>query len=489
MRPFKAQSSRADAHGVISIVAPEGDRPPKPLHEGYGHISIPREMSGEVTHPQAQQLLGWERAGLWFLLLLVLVFGGIVEMRSAFMQSRKTDADCYFRAAWAVRTGQDIYSVVETNGWHYNYPPLLAILMVPLANPPPDVSNAGYLPYPVSVAVWYLFSVGCFVLAVHWLASAIGKKWRVPAARWSRQWWGLRSGTMIICLMALGRTLSRGQVNTLVLLCFAGMIALLLAERRFLAGLCLALPVCIKLFPAFLLIVPVIRRDWRCLAGAVCGLVMGLMVVPLAVLGPQRMAETYKRFNEVLIGPALGLKSDAMRDEELTGATATDSQSFAALLHNIPNPNPFTRPKTFAPWVRQTHWALGALFTLATLAAGFYARRRDAIGAVLFIGLLIVVMLPVSPVCHIHYFIFAMPLVMGLLAAAWERVPFPRLPPGLNLLFATNIILNVLAALPGFERWKDFGVTLGATFLLWGAGIFELLRRQGPEPLNQPATA
>lgn len=445
-------------------------------------------MNGPPNH-HAQALRRWERAGLWLFLAVIVAFGGIVEMRSVFLKRRMTDVDDYFRAAWAVRTGRDMYSIADTNGWHYNYPPLFAILLVPLANPPPDADHAGYLPYAVSVAVWYAFSVACFLLAVHWLASAMEKMSPAPLARWSRKWWWLRSGTVLVCLMAVGRTLSRGQVNPLVLLCFVGMIALPLANRRFAAGLCLALPICIKLYPAFLLVVPVIRRDWRGLAGCGCGLALGLIVVPCTVLGPQGTADAYRRFNEVLIRPALGLGSDPDRDKELTGATATDSQSFSALLHNFTHPNRATRPAVFEPWVRVVHWALGALFTLATFAAGLWSRRRDAIGTVLFLGALIVVMLPVSPVCHVHYFIFAMPLVMGLLAAMWERVPFPRVAPGLMLLFGVNIVLNFVAELPGFESWKDFGVTLGATFLLWGAGIFELMRRPPSDACDQLATA
>ena len=201
------------------------------------------------------------------------------------------------------------------------------------------------------------------------------------------------------------------------------------------ARLCLALPICIKLYPAFLLIIPVIRHDWRCLAGCGSGRALGLVVVPSAMLGPQGMADAYRRFNEVLIRPALGLGSDPERDAELTGATATDSQSFSALLHTITHPDRATRPAVFVPWVRKTHWALGAIFTTVTLAA------------------------------------------------MWERVPFPCVAPWLVLLFGTNI------ALPGFESWKDFGVTLGATLLLWTTGIFELLRNPPPEAGATVATA
>ena len=36
---------------------------------------------------------------------------------------------------------------------------------------------------------------------------------RDTPARWSRHWWWLRAGTVLVCLMAIGRTLSRCQVN------------------------------------------------------------------------------------------------------------------------------------------------------------------------------------------------------------------------------------------------------------------------------------
>jgi hypothetical protein len=426
----------------------------------------------------AQRLLAWERAGLWLFLIAIIVFGAIVEKRSVFLTRRMTDADDYFRAAWAVRTGQDMYSAVDTNGWHYNYPPFFAIVLQPLANPPPEVNNHGYVPYPISIAIWYLLGVGFFLLAVHWLATGLERNSQIRPARGERRWWWLRTTTIFICLMGLGRTLSRGQVNTIVLFCFVGMIVMLLANRHFAAGLFLSLPICIKVYPVFLLIVPLLKRDFRWLTGTACGLVVGLLIIPLLVLGPRGTLDTYRRYNEVLIAPALGLHSDPVRDYELTGATGTDSQSFSALLYNFTHSNRIKQPIAFPRWIRMAHWLIGGIFAATTLIVGLTSRRRDAIGTTLFLGGLIVVMLPMSPVCHIHYFIFAMPLVMGLLAAMCERTPFPQFEPRYALLFGANIALNVLPALPGFQSWKDYGVTLLATFLLWGAGIFELARRQ-----------
>src|SRR5881392_846000 len=122
-----------------------------------------------------------EKSGLVLLLIIAVAFGGLVIKRAAFMQRRMTDVDCYLRAAWAVRTGQDLYEILDPNGWHYNYPPLFAILMAPLADPPAGADADGYVPYAVSVMIWYFLSLGFLVLAVHALARALEE--RSPDAR------------------------------------------------------------------------------------------------------------------------------------------------------------------------------------------------------------------------------------------------------------------------------------------------------------------
>src|SRR5580700_7319766 len=78
----------------------------------------------------------WERWALALLFLATVVFGVLVENKSAFLCRRMGDLGCYLRAAWAVRAGADMYGLTEDNGWHYNYPPLYAILLTPLADPP-----------------------------------------------------------------------------------------------------------------------------------------------------------------------------------------------------------------------------------------------------------------------------------------------------------------------------------------------------------------
>ena len=216
----------------------------------------------------------WQRAGLWGFLLLTLLFGGIVEYRSTCLRRRMTDADDYFRAAWAESKGLHIYDITDTNGWHYNYPPFLAILIRPLANPPPGADRAGMLPYPVSVAAWYLLGVASMAIGVHVLAASLERTSLDPAVRATPpgtvRWWALRMIPVLVCLPSIGRTLSRGQTNLTVLMLFCGMAALIFYRRAWLAGALLGIAASIKLFPGYMILYPVWRRNWRCVAGAVC---------------------------------------------------------------------------------------------------------------------------------------------------------------------------------------------------------------------------
>ena len=159
--------------------------------------------------PGLRRLYLWERVGLGLLLLAVLAFGGLVLVRSAFQQSRKTDFDVYARAGYAVRAGLDLYQISDDNGWHYCYPPPFAVAMTPLADPLPWADRTGYLPFWASVAVWYLLSAALAWRTVHVLAAAV-----LPdTPRGTRRWWYARLVPLYVCVGGVGFTLGRGQVN------------------------------------------------------------------------------------------------------------------------------------------------------------------------------------------------------------------------------------------------------------------------------------
>jgi hypothetical protein len=446
----------------------------------------------------------WEKAGLALLLLTVFGFGALVEYRSAFLSRRMGDAGCFLRAGWSVRAGGwQLYHVSCDNKWHYNYPPLLAVLMTPLADPPErnrvasvagsvglsampgpgplvgattltaqtmlfDPEVPGGVPYAWSVAVLYLGNLLVLALAVHLLADALEQSSPEPVGMGCRRWWWLRVLPVLACLTPIGHTLMRGQMNLLLLLPVCGMIAALMRGHNFRAGLWLAGAICLKIFPAYLLLVPLVRRDLRCLAGTGVGLLFGLFLIPAAVLGPKQTLECYRDLGEVLIKPALHIGEDTTRATELTGVTATDNQSFRAVLHNLQHPDAATRPATEAWWVSKAHWLIGGALTLATLVLSWHWRDEKGPLQAVWIGALTVVMTTTSPVCHTHYFVLCVPLLMGILALAWREERRWGWP--VAALIGSQFFGHLLSQVPELRPWRDVGLSLGTALSLWAVG-------------------
>ena len=78
-----------------------------------------------------------EKIALTIVVASVFIFGLHIERRTALRRTLCfTDLGVYTRAAWAVCSGENLYTVSDSNGLHYNYPPAFAILFTPLAHPP-----------------------------------------------------------------------------------------------------------------------------------------------------------------------------------------------------------------------------------------------------------------------------------------------------------------------------------------------------------------
>jgi hypothetical protein len=282
-----------------------------------------------------------------------------------------------------------------------------------------------------------------------------------------RRWWLLRTLPVLACLPPIGHTLMRGQANFILLLCVCGLSAGLLQQRRLTAGVYLAGAICLKIFPAYLLLIPFWRRDLRCVAGCALGLVVGLLLIPLLVLGLERTVSSYRQLAIVLVGPALGIGADTTRAEELINVTATDSQSFRSIIHNTIHLDRATRPAQASPLVQKIHWVIGGAFTLLTLLVAGYRRTLTGPALVLFVGSLTLIMILMSPVCHTHYFALSLPLVMGLIAWHWERTGRAGLSTGVVVLIAVQIAGNTLPLLSATEVLKDVGLATYTALLLW----------------------
>ncbi|HKD66369.1 MAG TPA: glycosyltransferase 87 family protein [Candidatus Binataceae bacterium] len=433
--------------------------------------------SARWTYPAAP-----ERLAIAVFILSAFVFGAIVEMRSAFLTARMTDLDVYLRAAWAVRTGHDPYTITDNSGWHYHYPPLFAIALVPLADPPPGQSRAGMMPFSVAVALWYLLNLLFLAFAVNHLGRALERSSAADCGGipppGSRQWWSLRLLPILICIAPIGVALERGQADVLLLAMLCAMIAAILAGRSVTAGLWMAGAICLKLFPLYLLLYPLWRRDLRLIAACALGLLLGLAVIPAAYFGPGKAFSYAREWNHVLIEPALFGGSDLSRAGELLDINATDSQSFVALVHRWYNLDESVtmprrlRSRPLEPWAKPAHWLVAIILTAVTLLAARWRLRGSPLAEALFLGGLAIIMVLASPVSHLHYLALAVPSAMGLVMAARGDAVYPR--GGWLWFFAAAALCGLLAVLPGLEVLRDLGLAAVGALALWCAGSIEM---------------
>ncbi len=442
----------------------------------------PVSSATDNDDPAREPLWRAERCGLAILIVLALAYGGLVVYRSAFLERPLTDLGCFLHAAWAVRTGNDIYAVTF-NGCYYCYPPLLAILLVPLALPPAGADQTWMLPLVYSSAIWYFLNVGLAAWGVHRLAGALEENAGSLVLSGSRQWWLLRTAPIWACLVAIGSAQGHGQSNLLLLALACAMIAAFTRGQRFQAGLWMAGAICVKIFPLFLLIYPLWRRDWRCLAGCTVGLLLGLFVIPSMVFGPTRAMAYNRTLVTAVVLPALGDGADNSRAETLTNITATDTQSFMAMLHNAIYLDRDARPPQVSSLVFRLHLFIAATLTLLTLYAGGWNRSASAAKETMFIGMLLFLMMMTSPVCHLHYFPWLIPLLMGLIQWQWQPGETQHLSVGWIGLFVVNNAAHIMAHLredPAMLVVRDLCLCSYVGLTIWLLGWIYLMQAKEP---------
>jgi alpha-1,2-mannosyltransferase len=437
-------------------------------------------MTEPTQSPADRPLSRFESACVVFLAIGLVWFGYHTLFRAAYCDNRMTDYGVYARAAWAVRTGADLYTTVDDNKWHYVYPPPFVLLFLPLADPPTGADRTGYISYELGVLLWYAINVGLLAVSLHWLASLT-----LPdARRFSRRWWYARLIPFDVCLAGLGFTLVRGQANILLVFLLAGMFRALMNRRSVSGGFWLAAAVCLKVFPALLVLYPMLRNQWRAALGFIAGLVIFLGVLPVITWGWDGAIRENTRFLKLVVAPGF-IKSEQATEEEqllareLHNLTAKDSQSIMAILHFIQYPSYLGRPDTPSAATKMWHWGLCGAMLLMTICVTIAANRRHSFTSaqwLIVLGCLIVVMLVTVPTSHMHYYAIVLPMLVGLtIHAMRDRTRAVPAWPTLTLLIFWGVAVGLCTLDDGiFETLRHYGLAVWATVLMWVIGLVQL---------------
>jgi Glycosyltransferase family 87 len=451
-----------------------------------------------------------EKLWLTAALIIVLAFSFVLERRTALRHQPMTDLSVFCIASGALWSGQNLYAIPDWHGWHYQYPPALAIAFLPLAEPVPlpasDLSpeklrTFANTPYGYAVegknyyglhtdnahfffvvAAWYLLSVLGILFSAHAIGCALENKNlrspppEIPAER--KKWWTRRLLPLAVLAGSLGTDLSRGQADVVMLTAIAAGIYFLTAQKKFRAGLCLAVPATIKLFPPFLLAYPFWRRQWRAGFGVIAGLFILLLALPVAALGPQRTKELYQCWFEVLAKPALGQGTDTSRQAELTGMGSTDNQSLLAAIHNwtYHSQPRGHRPVEAAAWERHLVYTLGIIMIAAVLYVIGWRRNDSPHELCMVVGLLIGLALLINPVVHNFYYLLLLPLVAAMLDLSFyhEVKNWKIILPVFIFMLA-----DWLARMPGIgPLLRDFGVTTASLVWLLAVAAFTVVSQR-----------
>lgn len=407
------------------------------------------------------------RKWLSVLLVLGLVWGvGISTFyRGAVSPRQRTDLTVFLKAGEMVAEGRadSMYEIVSKRGWHYVYPPILAVLLAPVSK----------WPLGATVGLAYLLSIACLIGTIvfsrRFPKDARPASWQIVLA-------------MFFCLPVLLNTLTRGQFGIITLFFMAAVFYTYIKQKKILAGLLLAFAIALKISPlAFLVFFFLMKREWKILASTVLGFGLFFFLLPSLAIGFKQNWELLKIWQGLM---SISQSDTAYRHYlwgELFTPFAEDNQSLYAVITRFVWHSEAHFIRRYSVLVRLITSGAGILL----LALPFLKARKaspfsgqDPLRSLAEFSLFPMLMLFTSPVTQIHhytviYFLFLAALMM------MDRAPrgsWTRKCLGFSLwTCALSLTLGLIIPLMGY-----WGIPLWGSMFLWGTVLFCLNQKPVP---------
>lgn len=312
--------------------------------------------------------------------------------------------------------GELTYPQVPVN----THPPTAILLLLPLA----------VLDYSDACLLWNLLSLAAFALSLALVLRELG----IPIS--------IRGCLPLIAILLLCNPLrqqvNQGQFGGLLSLMVTGVWIAARSDRPMWAGGLLGAAAAIKVFPGFLFLYFILRRQWSVVAAGALSLA-ALTGMAAIIFG----TETYATYIQEVL-PRVPKFRVLWQNSSLAG--------LACKLFD-PDPESVNRyGRVVSLWNRpefaNVAWGLSSAVVLA-LAALVILRGRSQLATDRAFGVSVTAMLLVSPVTWDHYFL----LLLLPLALVWQWVPSTGMGRPLFLLTVIGLCLNPIvlcdAFLPG----------------------------------------
>ncbi len=401
--------------------------------------------------------------------MLILIAVG-VSYTAKILKSRSASAFQRQRDQVLSLEDADVYRQFQ-----YPYPPIMAILLRPLAAIEPAVAGA---------LVWFVLKIGMAAFSL-WAIFRMIEQGGVPFPPWAK------AVAALLSLRPLIGDLSHGNVNIFILFLVIASLFAFHKSRDWLAGLLLALAICCKVTP--LLFVPYFlwKRQWKVVAGCAAGMGLFLFVVPAVFLGWNENFTKLGSWADQMVLPFVrdGVVSSEHPNQSLPGVVhrlLTHSPSFSAYPDGVYTPTEYHNfadiGRTGARWL--VRGGQGLFVLLVVLLCRTPAQLRGGWRLSLEFAIIALGMLIFSERTWKHHCVtLALPfavlvyvLAMQPLSKTMRTILIAALAMSMTLMLSSSGLVGTRAA----DLAQVYGVYLWAFMILLAACAFSatLLPRQ-----------
>jgi hypothetical protein len=424
-----------------------------------------------ASPPSLRALSRGRAAFIAALLILFAVLGirhsaKVLHDRSAFIR-------------WQKQILRMIEGVDISQEHNYPNPPIMAVLLEPLARMP---SLAGAL-------VWFYLKLGMALLSLYWVFRLV-EGTGIAFPPWAK------ALTVLCSLKPILDDLNHGNVNLFILFLVVAALTAYRHRRDLLAGLLLALAISCKITPALFLPWLAWKRSWRALAGCTVGLALFFYpgVAPGLRLGMAKNQEQLVSWYRNMVHPFVveGKVTSEHVNQSLPGLIfrlATDSPSFVTFVDDVETASRYDNLLSLTPG--QAKWFVKGCMGLFVLLVVWCCRtppeQREGFSIAAEMGVVVLGMLLFSERTWKHHCVTLM-LPCAVLCYRLALPASPRLKGSLIGVVALVLVLTTLTGLgparpreeagaaPGFAKLAlVYGAYTAACLVLLGA-LLALLR-------------